>query len=102
CYSPHRPLPSFPTRRSSDLACLAVEQGERRAGLKPQDLHVPRRPGRQHECIAFTQVLFDEETCGHGGAFSAYCCVCGGAPTAPRSEEHTSELQSRGHLVCRL
>src|SRR5439155_17683708 len=25
-----------------------------------------------------------------------------GAPAAPRSEEHTSELQSRGHLVCRL
>src|SRR5690625_6822416 len=24
----------------------------------------------------------------------------GGSP--PRSEEHTSELQSRGHLVCRL
>src|SRR5207253_10320720 len=23
-------------------------------------------------------------------------------PEAPRSEEHTSELQSRGHLVCRL
>src|SRR5437870_6457866 len=23
-------------------------------------------------------------------------------PTASRSEEHTSELQSRGHLVCRL
>src|SRR5437660_5187445 len=23
-------------------------------------------------------------------------------PTADRSEEHTSELQSRGHLVCRL
>src|SRR5690625_6136057 len=25
-----------------------------------------------------------------------------GAPLKPRSEEHTSELQSRGHLVCRL
>src|SRR5690625_1759923 len=25
-----------------------------------------------------------------------------GASTSPRSEEHTSELQSRGHLVCRL
>src|SRR5690625_6132522 len=25
-----------------------------------------------------------------------------GACTAARSEEHTSELQSRGHLVCRL
>src|SRR5690625_6556320 len=23
-------------------------------------------------------------------------------PFVPRSEEHTSELQSRGHLVCRL
>src|SRR5690625_5708420 len=27
----------------------------------------------------------------------AATCWCG-----PRSEEHTSELQSRGHLVCRL
>src|SRR5207253_9399186 len=25
-----------------------------------------------------------------------------GRDTIPRSEEHTSELQSRGHLVCRL
>src|SRR3989442_7979280 len=25
-----------------------------------------------------------------------------GRPTVPRSEEHTSELQSRPHLVCRL
>src|SRR5437660_3536835 len=25
-----------------------------------------------------------------------------GSPAGPRSEEHTSELQSRGHLVCRL
>src|SRR5439155_19901367 len=24
------------------------------------------------------------------------------SPVSPRSEEHTSELQSRGHLVCRL
>src|SRR5207253_10299649 len=26
----------------------------------------------------------------------------GGSPLGARSEEHTSELQSRGHLVCRL
>src|SRR5439155_24059971 len=26
----------------------------------------------------------------------------GGCPLRTRSEEHTSELQSRGHLVCRL
>src|SRR3712207_8617763 len=39
------------------------------------------------------------------------CCRCSGrraarpspsASTAPRSEEHTSELQSRQYLVCRL
>src|SRR5205809_7947026 len=30
------------------------------------------------------------------------CCVCTGNFTGVRSEEHTSELQSRLHLVCRL
>src|SRR5437870_8697309 len=29
-------------------------------------------------------------------ACALHCCLI------PRSEEHTSELQSRGHLVCRL
>src|SRR2546429_3689450 len=33
-------------------------------------------------------------------ASPAYCSRP--APTPPRSEEHTSELQSRLHLVCRL
>src|SRR5271157_6275769 len=28
--------------------------------------------------------------------------LVGQGPIAPRSEEHTSELQSRPHLVCRL
>src|SRR5690625_6291935 len=27
---------------------------------------------------------------------------CNDSPAQTRSEEHTSELQSRGHLVCRL
>src|SRR5690625_6705946 len=31
----------------------------------------------------------------------ASCASCA-FRTLPRSEEHTSELQSRGHLVCRL
>src|SRR5690625_6795936 len=31
-----------------------------------------------------------------------YVHIGGGEDLADRSEEHTSELQSRGHLVCRL
>src|SRR3712207_8328672 len=30
------------------------------------------------------------------------CCDAAPLPTQPRSEEHTSELQSRQYLVCRL
>src|SRR2546422_5427737 len=38
------------------------------------------------------------------GGLPARCCVRDGDPprVAFRSEEHTSELQSRLHLVCRL
>src|SRR5690625_7032111 len=40
------------------------------------------------------------ERVGHNGLFAlAERCLALGIP---RSEEHTSELQSRGHLVCRL
>src|SRR5215471_21375005 len=37
-----------------------------------------------------------------GGRRSAADCLSAGRPQAPRSEEHTSELQSRRDLVCRL
>src|SRR5256884_3057298 len=35
-------------------------------------------------------------------ARSAYCRACAPSSASRRSEEHTSELQSRRHLVCRL
>src|SRR5690554_5156064 len=38
-------------------------------------------------------------------ALDSFNCLCNGRPTDTelnRSEEHTSELQSRPHLVCRL
>src|SRR2546422_11165500 len=39
----------------------------------------------------------------HGAPLSLRSCRCSSSPTATgRSEEHTSELQSRLHLVCRL
>src|SRR2546422_6240994 len=41
------------------------------------------------ECHRARAAVLHERLCVHGG-------------TRPRSEEHTSELQSRLHLVCRL
>src|SRR5207253_8252934 len=43
----------------------------------------------------------DRRDAGRSVAMTEHAMViAGGGPT--RSEEHTSELQSRGHLVCRL
>src|SRR5438270_3972825 len=72
CYEEPRDLHSFPTRRSSDLVLLLTEED-----------------------------------------FSRYIAATGGRPdgvtansasleVTPRSEEHTSELQSQSNLVCRL
>src|SRR5438876_9622613 len=68
CYGDHRDLPSFPTRRSSDL-------------VKAND--GPRGLGR-----AVAKALHVEPGSGRRRIY--------------RSEEHTSELQSPVHLVCRL
>src|SRR5690625_7046114 len=37
-----------------------------------------------------------------GAAVAGAIWACPGFDAVKRSEEHTSELQSRGHLVCRL
>src|SRR5439155_23975313 len=80
CSAHHRDLHSFPTRRSSDLVA-------------------PERV--VHHFPAF-HLHLDEVAVGQhrpkhllGGAIRLEVQV-------ERSEEHTSELQSRGHLVCRL
>src|SRR5438552_14038252 len=74
-------LHSFPTRRSSDLpsACCSASARRRR-----------RTPGAASS-------IFIPRSCTTGRATS----VCR-RPTSTRSEEHTSELQSPDHLVCRL
>src|SRR5207253_3446704 len=75
----HRDLHSFPTRRSSDLHHLLADRGDGQVGRR----HHGRRParGRQAEAARVLRRRSDRRA---------------------RSEEHTSELQSRGHLVCRL
>src|SRR5207237_10289627 len=91
-YAPLCHLSSFPTRRSSDLLIpfglfgKSAFMAERvlgnviSSGIKVLVLAV---------IIGIGSTLFSEFTSGFNGA-------------TPRSEEHTSELQSHLNLVCRL
>src|SRR5207244_12545981 len=67
-------LPSFPTRRSSDLT------------VRPSRAARPLRA----------------RTCPSNPGGIATASPVGTRRRSPRSEEHTSELQSPDHLVCRL
>src|SRR5205809_5571445 len=58
----------------------------------------PARPGAGRAGPTFTNNL---RPAASAGAYSASSCFSAAA-IASRSEEHTSELQSRLHLVCRL
>src|SRR5690625_6131999 len=78
-HHPH-PLP-FPTRRSTDLANLFWKSGDR--------IFTPSRACDILPGIVRNQVI------GLIERHSDYTIE-------ERSEEHTSELQSRGNLVCRL
>src|SRR5690625_57121 len=101
-YAVHRPLPSFPTRRSSDLGA-----GRRSAaGRIGHRLDVPARlPAGGAAHLRGPVLRLVEPPVRDGarlGVDGRAVPVHGGAhPAGPRSEEHTSELQSRGHLVCR-
>src|SRR5436309_11526996 len=75
CSSHRRTLHSFPTRRSSDLAP---------SGRPVRREQHPSRPRRGPHRRALYR-----KSPPRGGR-------------VPRSEEHTSELQSRENLVCRL
>src|SRR5690625_5967185 len=80
-----RDLPSFPTRRSSDLIA-AEHDGVILA--EPPDGRIPERL----ELVSH----------GHRLVYQVFSVGKAEKPEDDRSEEHTSELQSRGHLVCRL
>src|SRR5690606_41509783 len=90
----HRDLHPFPTRRSSDLGAMAAASAwisfHGYASTWAGVWNSPRCPGaaRAPPC-----------------AWAEKHLICGRALTCGRgfrSEEHTSELQSRENLVCRL
>src|SRR3712207_7366593 len=81
-------FPSFPTRRSSNLD----GDHDSLAGSQPAAIHhrdQPGHPGRRgrldEDALLRGEVRLSAQDLGIG-----------------RSEEHTSELQSRQYLVCRL
>src|SRR5207302_10576591 len=90
-YVDHRDLHSFPTRRSSDL----------------EDIRHGKR--FQFDFVG-AAICLHETVANHseGGHLRAFILIERSAVTPynltwlRRSEEHTSELQSRENLVCRL
>src|SRR5690606_41214080 len=90
CYSAPRHPHSFPTRRSSDLDAALVlprsrrQPADRRRGIRPPPGPPDRRltPQEEGRRVLWSRGRHVEELL--------------------RSEEHTSELQSRENLVCRL
>src|SRR5206468_11909278 len=101
-YRDHRALHSFPTRRSSDLymGMLATVIN----GLALQDaLEKNGVPTRVQSAITMAQVaepFIRRRAVRH--LEKGRVVIFGGGTGNPRSEEHTSELQSRSDLVCRL
>src|SRR5690606_40846728 len=88
-----RSLLSFPTRRSSDLDRLDAHDGARETRV---ELAVPVDEGAQAGRQAVGEHLDDP---AEGVAVLAARVDL---LDHRRSEEHTSELQSRENLVCRL
>src|SRR5207248_10665248 len=85
-HAAHRDLPSFPTRRSSDLRRLprSSARGQRRSLCGLAAKHDQRASGSSRLAAA-----------SKARSAAVYCGRL-------RSEEHTSELQSPYDLVCRL
>src|SRR5690606_41734466 len=79
-------LPSFPTRRSSDLIPETVES------LRGQPLSQAQ--------VELGHMLFFDPRLSRSHLIT--CNTCHSLGTGGRSEEHTSELQSRENIVCRL
>src|SRR5690606_41384122 len=84
----HRHLHSFPTRRSSDLFA-----GIRTSMVVPRESHSAKYSGSV--AISVTAWAWIPVAISASVSTPSFFMI-------PRSEEHTSELQSRENLVCRL
>src|SRR5207249_8335976 len=95
-YRDHRAIHSFPTRRSSDLAGTTPIYRSFHPGLVTNDANHRWLPDlTMQENMAGNSILEGIVMCAPLSAREI-------ESDAVRSEEHTSELQSRFDLVCRL
>src|SRR5207247_11147401 len=100
-----RLLSFLPTRRPSTLTLFPYTTLFR---SKPDDLHVARVVAARHQIvfgpdeIESDQARFRADQRGGGGGLDEHLVGRVVAVDNTRSEEHTSELQSRVDLVCRL
>src|SRR5690606_42018572 len=95
-------LPSFPTRRSSDLAYTALTEEKEPAA---REVRLKRIAGIVDRLLPVAETSWQRvltalslmELKRHD---EAETLADRAAKADPRSEEHTSELQSRENLVC--
>src|SRR5205807_10529017 len=100
--APYGPIPdlhSFPTGRASDLKPSSVQV----EAQTPVQIHgeVPSAYVRNYAGHVASLPEIDAAASGRG-YFNTVLDADGVVRTVPRSEEHTSELQSPCNLVCRL
>src|SRR5690606_41960165 len=86
---PPRDLPSFPTRRSSDL------------GLRLTSWRYARQFPRPSDDVR-SRIPWPPQGRGWWTKYPPISALAQPVRHPARSEEHTSELQSRENLVCRL
>src|SRR5204862_2335082 len=96
----HRHLPSLPTRRSSDLSQTRTVESQLRLAMR-----VPS--GLKHTLVIKSLCPLRERSSTPLWASHTFTVLSAPPPamrlpSGLRSEEHTSELQSRRDLVCRL
>src|SRR5690606_40397794 len=99
-YRAHRDLPSFPTRRSSDLLAVSLATALSFVGYftPARQLAADLVTFEIGMTAAFWLFFFTAATYINAGWLREKVCL----HMCPRSEEHTSALQSRENLVCRL
>src|SRR5690606_39859024 len=101
-YSPHRHPPSFPTRRSSDLSTARLLRVAARRPALSRTERAPHRPHASSCCFFGCRSQRCAGLCAECKTVPLYSPPRRGEHRTRRSEEHTSELQSRENLVCRL